>query len=110
MARILITGSADGLGKAAAKLLVARGHAVTLHARSDARGAEAMAAVPGAEGVVIGDLSTLAGMRQAAEQAGKVGRFDAVIQNAAVGYKERRQITGTGWSMSSPRMCSRRMC
>jgi NAD(P)-dependent dehydrogenase (short-subunit alcohol dehydrogenase family) len=96
MARILITGSADGLGKAAAKLLVTGGHAVTLHARSDARGVEAMAAVPGAEGVVIGDLSTLAGMRQAAEQAGKVGRFEAVIQNAAVGYKERRQITEDG--------------
>jgi NAD(P)-dependent dehydrogenase (short-subunit alcohol dehydrogenase family) len=96
MARILITGSADGLGKAAAKILVADGHSVTLHARSDTRGAEAMAGVPSADGVVIGELSTLAGMRQAAEQANKTGHFDAVIHNAAVGYKERREITEDG--------------
>lgn len=96
MARVLITGSADGLGKMAAKLLVADGHAVTLHARNDARGWDAMASVPGADGVVIGELSTLAGMRQAAEQANRTGRFDAVIHNAAVGYKERRIQTEDG--------------
>jgi NAD(P)-dependent dehydrogenase (short-subunit alcohol dehydrogenase family) len=33
MARVLITGSADGLGLMAAELLVEGGPAVTLHAR-----------------------------------------------------------------------------
>ena len=35
MGRILITGSSDGLGLMAARLLVEDGHAVTLHARTD---------------------------------------------------------------------------
>ncbi len=37
MARILITGSADGLGLMAGQHLVREGHEVVLHARSDAR-------------------------------------------------------------------------
>jgi NAD(P)-dependent dehydrogenase (short-subunit alcohol dehydrogenase family) len=35
MARVLITGSADGLGLMAARLLLDDGHDVTLHARDD---------------------------------------------------------------------------
>lgn len=35
MARILITGSSDGLGLMAARLLARQGHAVTLHARDE---------------------------------------------------------------------------
>jgi NAD(P)-dependent dehydrogenase (short-subunit alcohol dehydrogenase family) len=38
MARFFITGSADGLGKMAAELLIEQGHKVVLHARSAARG------------------------------------------------------------------------
>jgi hypothetical protein len=37
MARIFITGSADGLGRMAAELLIEQGHGVVLHARSQAR-------------------------------------------------------------------------
>jgi len=88
MSRIFITGSADGLGQLAARLLLQQGHQVVLHARSDARAQAAQAGAPGAAGVVVGDLSTLAGMRQAAEQANALGPFDAVIHNAGVGFKE----------------------
>jgi NAD(P)-dependent dehydrogenase (short-subunit alcohol dehydrogenase family) len=42
MARIFITGSADGLGQLAAKQLVSEGHKVVLHARNKTRGQEAM--------------------------------------------------------------------
>nr|GFC42246.1 hypothetical protein [Tanacetum cinerariifolium] len=69
MARIFITGSADGLGQLAARQLVQQGHQVVLHARSPERAQEARAAVPQAEAAVAGDLSTLAGMHQVAEQA-----------------------------------------
>ena len=48
MARVFITGSADGLGQMAARLLVNEGHKVVLHARNEKRAAEASAAVPGA--------------------------------------------------------------
>jgi NAD(P)-dependent dehydrogenase (short-subunit alcohol dehydrogenase family) len=39
MSRIFITGSADGLGQMAARMLVAQGHQVVLHARHAARDA-----------------------------------------------------------------------
>ncbi len=92
MARVFITGSADGLGQMAARLLVEQGHRVVLHARNEQRGRDAMSSVPGAEAVVTGDLSSLSQMRSVAEQANALGQFDAVIHNAAVGYQEPRRI------------------
>jgi len=86
--RILITGSAEGLGLMAGKLLAERGHAVTLHARNDGRAAAARAALPAAERVLIGDVSTIAGIRRVAEQANASGHYDAVIHNVGVGYRE----------------------
>jgi len=89
MARILITGSADGLGRMAARILVGQGHRVVLHARNEQRGEEAMAAVPGAEAVLSADLSVIAEMKRLATEANASGTFDAVIHNAALGYQER---------------------
>ena len=92
MASVFITGSADGLGMLAARLLVGQGHAVTLHARTPRRALDARAAVPGAAGVVVGDLGSLAGCRAVASQADEQGAFDAVIHNAALGYREPRRV------------------
>ena len=92
MARVFITGSSDGLGKMSGQLLVEQGHQVVLHARNQTRGKDAMEAVPGADAVVIGDLSSIKQTRAVAEQANALGAFDAVIHNAAVGYREARRI------------------
>jgi NAD(P)-dependent dehydrogenase (short-subunit alcohol dehydrogenase family) len=92
MARVFITGSADGLGRMAAQLLVEQGHHVVLHARSEQRGQEALAAVPGAETVVIGDLTSIAQTRKMADQVNVLDSLDAVIHNAGIGYKEPRRI------------------
>ena len=92
MARVFVTGSADGLGQMAAQLLIEQGHGVVLHARSEQRGKEAMAAAPGAESVVIGDLSSIAQTRNVAEQVNRLGSFDAVIHNAGIGYREQHRI------------------
>jgi len=92
MARVFITGSSDGLGKMAAQLLVEQGHKVVLHARNDARGKEATASVPGAEAVVIGDFASIDQTRSVADQVNALGAFDAVIHNAAVGYREGRRV------------------
>jgi NAD(P)-dependent dehydrogenase (short-subunit alcohol dehydrogenase family) len=92
MARVFITGSSDGLGRMAAQLLIEQGHGVVLHARSQQRGEEALAAVPGAESVVIGDLASIAQTRDVADQVNQLGLFDAVIHNAGVGYREPRRI------------------
>ena len=60
------------------------------------RAAETQRALPEAEAVVVGNLTTIAGMRAVAEAANRLGRFDAVIHNAAVGYREQRRETEDG--------------
>ena len=90
MARVFITGSSDGLGLMAARLLIEQGHEVVLHGRNEGRSRDAFAAAAGARGVVSGDLSTIAGARTVAGEVNKLGRFDAVIHNAGIGYREGR--------------------
>ena len=92
MARVFITGSADGLGQMAAQSLVDDGHHVVLHARSESRARDAMRAVPGAEGALTGDLSSIVATKALAAQANALGTFNAIIHNAAVGYRERARI------------------
>jgi NAD(P)-dependent dehydrogenase (short-subunit alcohol dehydrogenase family) len=94
-ARVLVTGSTQGIGLLAAKILAGAGHAVTLHARNEMRAADARAALPAAHGVVIGDLSTLAGAHRVAEEANACGRFDAVIHNAGLGAGDGPRVETT---------------
>jgi NAD(P)-dependent dehydrogenase (short-subunit alcohol dehydrogenase family) len=84
MARIFITGSADGLGQLAAKALIAQGHQVVLHARNERRGQEALDKVPGAESAVTAGLGSIDETKQLASKVNALGRFDAVIHNAGV--------------------------
>jgi len=51
-----------------------------------------MSVVPGAETVVVGDLSSVWETRKVAEQVNALGSFDAVIHNAGVGYREPRRV------------------
>jgi NAD(P)-dependent dehydrogenase (short-subunit alcohol dehydrogenase family) len=84
MARIFITGSTDGLGQLAAKSLVAQGHQVVLHARNAVRGKLALDGVPGAENVLIADLSSIEETKRLANEVNEMGRFDVIIHNAGV--------------------------
>lgn len=95
MSRIFITGSADGLGLMAARLLIEAGHDVLLHGRNEARAEAALNAAPGALGVVSGELSSIEQTVALAGEVNRLGRFDAVIHNAAVGYQEPRRIQTT---------------
>ncbi|MFL5864199.1 MAG: SDR family NAD(P)-dependent oxidoreductase [Solirubrobacteraceae bacterium] len=92
MSRVFVTGSADGLGRLAAAQLADQGHEVILHARSETRGRDALQAVPGAAGVLTGDLASITQTRRLAEQANADGRFHAVIHNAAIGYREPARV------------------
>jgi NAD(P)-dependent dehydrogenase (short-subunit alcohol dehydrogenase family) len=84
VARIFISGSADGLGRAAAQSLLDDGHQVIVHARSPGRLAAARDLLGrGAEGVT-GDLSDLQQTRDLANQVNRLGPLDAVIHNAGV--------------------------
>jgi NAD(P)-dependent dehydrogenase (short-subunit alcohol dehydrogenase family) len=84
MARIFVTGSADGLGLLAAKALVNSGHTVVLHARNAERADQARKNVPQAENVFTGDLSDIEETKALADEANGSGAFDAVIHNAGV--------------------------
>ena len=96
MSRIFISGSSTGLGLMAAKLLIQQGHQVVLHARNAERAHDAQRALPRAEVVVVGDVGSIAGAKDLATQVNALGRFDAVIHNAAVGYREGHRLTRDG--------------
>jgi NAD(P)-dependent dehydrogenase (short-subunit alcohol dehydrogenase family) len=96
MARVFITGSSDGLGLMVGQLLADQGHKVVLHARNNARAADAKTAAPKAEAVVVGDLASIAATKDLAGQVNALGSFDAVIHNAAVGYREGQRPTSDG--------------
>ena len=84
MAKIFITGSADGLGQLAAKELIKLRHQVILHARNTERGNQALEKVPGAEAIVTGDLSNTEETKNLAHEVNALGKLDAVIHNAGV--------------------------
>ena len=88
MSRIFITGSSDGIGLYAGRTLIQQGHQVTLHARNADRAAQTQSAAPGAAGVLVGDISTLDGMRTLAAEADKTAKpFDIVVHNAGIGSR-----------------------
>jgi NAD(P)-dependent dehydrogenase (short-subunit alcohol dehydrogenase family) len=87
---IFITGSTDGLGRAAAEALIRAGHEVVLHARSAERASTLYAWAPANVDVVVGDLSSAAQTRSVAAQVNALGRMDAIIHNAGI-YRERNR-------------------
>ncbi|MCA1377510.1 MULTISPECIES: SDR family NAD(P)-dependent oxidoreductase [unclassified Bradyrhizobium] len=96
MATIFITGSTDGLGRAAAQSLLDQGHRVVLHARSADRAAALGGLTSRAKGLVIGDLGSAAETRSIADQINAIGRMDAVIHNAGVYTRPSRGATPEG--------------
>ena len=96
MSRIFISGSSAGLGLMAADLLTSQGHSVVVHARNAKRAEAARQHLPLAEAVVVGDVETIAGAKDVAAQVNGLGAFDAVIHNAAVGYREGHRLTADG--------------
>ena len=96
MARIFITGSADGLGQLAARALINGGHQVVLHARNAERGEQALDKVPGAETVLTADLTSIEETKALAVKANASGKFDAVIHNAGVYRISKNAVSAEG--------------
>ncbi len=99
---ILITGSTDGLGKATARELAARGATVLLHGRDQARGEAALREIRQATGndrlhLYLADFSSLAQVRRLAEaiQADHDG-LNLLINNAGIGGISSRQESQDG--------------
>lgn len=84
MPRILVTGAAVGLGLGAATELVEHGHEVLVHARSLARADGVRLLEESSAHLVTGDLTTLSGVHELAEQVAAAGPVDAIIHNAGV--------------------------
>jgi NAD(P)-dependent dehydrogenase (short-subunit alcohol dehydrogenase family) len=84
MARVFITGSADGLGRAAAQALVEQGHDVVVHTRSTDRLPAVRDLLDRGAAAVTGDLADMSQTRDVAAQVNRLGRMDAVIHNAGV--------------------------
>jgi NAD(P)-dependent dehydrogenase (short-subunit alcohol dehydrogenase family) len=96
MARVLITGSTAGLGRAAARHLLDGGHEVVLHARNSARAGSVDVLARRAAGVVVGDLASAEEVRGVADQVNAIGGIDTVIHNAAIYVDPRRVATPEG--------------
>ncbi len=95
MARIFITGSTQGVGRNAAEVLVAKGHEVVLHARSEQRAETVKDLADNALAVLTGDLASLAETRKLAEQLNSIGPMDAIIHNAGI-IDDSRELAGHG--------------
>lgn len=96
MALVSITGSSDGLGRAAAETLLGEGHRVVLHARSAERAASLGEFASRAAGVAVGDLRSATETRSIADQVNAIGRMDAIIHNAGVYTQQSRGSTSEG--------------
>lgn len=92
MSKIFVTGSADGLGQLAAKMLIEEGHQVVLHARNARRAEDALRKVPGAKDVLVADLSDIEKTKKLAAESNTLGSFDAVIHNAGVFHTSSQEI------------------
>lgn len=82
--RILVTGSADGLGRLAADTLLAEGHEVVVHARNPDRAKALRPLVDRGARLVVADLAERDAVRDLAARLADDAQLDAVIHNAGV--------------------------
>lgn len=79
-----MTGSADGLGRAAADSLLSAGHEVVVHARNKERAAGLDTLVGRGAQLVVGDFTDRDAVRRVAAELNDAPPLDAVIHNAGV--------------------------
>jgi NAD(P)-dependent dehydrogenase (short-subunit alcohol dehydrogenase family) len=84
VSRILVTGSADGLGRLAADTLLTQGHEVVVHARNASRAATLRPLVDRGAQLVTADFADRDAVRDTAGQLADAAPLDAVIHNAGV--------------------------
>ena len=68
MSSVFVTGSTQGIGLETTTTLIAAGHRVVLHARDEARAADARELLPEAADILVGDLTSLAQTREVYKQ------------------------------------------
>ncbi|MGB7979805.1 MAG: SDR family NAD(P)-dependent oxidoreductase [Candidatus Nanopelagicales bacterium] len=96
MARILVTGSTQGLGRATAVALLGQGHRVVVHARDQTRAGTLSDFSGLGASVLVGDLANQQQTRALADQVNALGRMDAIVHNAGVFGDAQRFATPEG--------------
>jgi retinol dehydrogenase-12 len=87
---VVITGATSGVGAASAARIARRGARVVVVGRNRARAEAMTATLPGAAPPVIADLSTMSGIRSAADTLrSSHPRIDVLINNAGAVYMRR---------------------
>jgi NAD(P)-dependent dehydrogenase (short-subunit alcohol dehydrogenase family) len=102
---VLVTGATNGIGRATAQALAARGARTLIVGRDPARGEETVAEIRQATGnprveALVADLSSRAGVRRVAgEVKARLGRLDVLLNNAGAIFAERR-VSADGVEMT----------
>jgi NAD(P)-dependent dehydrogenase (short-subunit alcohol dehydrogenase family) len=106
---ILVTGSTDGLGRALAHELAARGSRVLLHGRDPEKGEATAREIREATGneplaFYLADFSSLAQVRGLAEQIlAEHERLDVLVNNAGIGTawrgRSKREVSEDGYEL-----------
>jgi NAD(P)-dependent dehydrogenase (short-subunit alcohol dehydrogenase family) len=84
MSRILVTGSADGLGRLTAESLLSDGHQVVVHARNRNRASTLAALVHRGADLIVADFTDRDAVRRIAADLTNRPPLDAVIHNVGV--------------------------
>jgi len=84
VSRILVTGSADGLGRLTADSLLKAGHDVVVHARNEGRAATLDPLVSRGADLVVADFTDRDAVRRVAAELNDQPALDAVIHNVGV--------------------------
>jgi NAD(P)-dependent dehydrogenase (short-subunit alcohol dehydrogenase family) len=98
---VLVTGATDGLGRALARELAARGATVLLHGRSQERLDDTLRELREATGSerlrpYRADLASLEQVRRLGREVGAEQRLDVLVNNAGIAGTGERQVSADG--------------
>lgn len=91
MLKVFITGSTDGLGLFTAKKLIALGHEVILHAKTQQKANEINKQLPNNK-VLVANLSIQSEVQKLASEVNDNGVFDVIIHNAGIFHESKEEI------------------
>ncbi|WFE62840.1 SDR family NAD(P)-dependent oxidoreductase [Micromonospora sp. WMMD714] len=102
---ILLTGATDGLGRAVAEQLAARGATLILHGRNKTKGEELLADLRDATGnprlsYVTADFASLRDIHELAEHVLREPRLDTLVNNAGMGVELQRRDSEDGHELT----------
>lgn len=100
MSNILVTGATDGIGRETARQLLAQGHRVLVHGRSEAKAIHAAEQLQGDAVPVSGDLARMREVVDLSEQVKRLApELDVLVANAGI-YEMTRRLSEDGFELT----------